>query len=50
MKMQLSQRRVAPKLLSAIKSYFVDRDALTKSWQQEWGLSEVPPRGLREEV
>lgn len=47
MKMQLSQGRAAPKLLSAIKSYFMDRDPLTNSWEQEWGLCEMPPRGLK---
>lgn len=39
-KMQLSQGKVAPKLLSAIKSYFLDRHPLTNSWEQEWGLCE----------
>lgn len=49
-KMQLSQGRVVPKLLSIIRSYFLDRDPLTNSWEQEWGLPEVSPRGLGERV
>lgn len=39
-KMQLSQKRVTPKLLSTITFYFLDKDPLTNSWEQIWGLSE----------
>lgn len=46
MKVQLFQERAIPKLLAAIKSYFLNRDPLTNSRKQEWGLSEACLSGL----